>query len=227
MGRATGLKEEVDVLISEAEKMLENIKSNTISAIDESSKVHKIEELVNNINEIAEQTSLLSLNASIEAARAGEAGKGFGVVATEIGILASQSANTANTINEIVSKVIVAVNHMTDVMETTLSFLETKVYGSYKKFTDVSERYVVDAQQTEAFMTTISHSTESLKRTLGSISEFMNGISATITEAAIGVTDISDKSTKITDLATHNKDEVEIAVEYTNEMKEIVNQFKL
>lgn len=55
------------------------------------------------IQGIAEQTKLLSLNASIEAARAGEAGKGFAVVADEVGKLAQQSSNAAVKITDSVS----------------------------------------------------------------------------------------------------------------------------
>ncbi|MGN0151633.1 MAG: methyl-accepting chemotaxis protein [Wujia sp.] len=63
----------------------------------------QIREASNFISEIAEQTTLLSLNANIEAARAGESGKGFAVVATEIQGLAVESTNTADKINEIVA----------------------------------------------------------------------------------------------------------------------------
>ncbi len=58
------------------------------------------------ITDIAEQTHLLSLNASIEAARAGDYGKGFAVVATEIGILAAQSKEAAVSINKIVEALV-------------------------------------------------------------------------------------------------------------------------
>ncbi|HEX3022883.1 MAG TPA: methyl-accepting chemotaxis protein, partial [Lachnospiraceae bacterium] len=64
-----------------------------------------IEGIVVLMNEIAEQTSLLSLNASIEAARAGEAGRGFAVVAEEIRKLADQSQQSANRIGSIVSSI--------------------------------------------------------------------------------------------------------------------------
>lgn len=66
----------------------------------------KIREVIEMITSIADQTNLLSLNASIEAARAGEAGKGFAVVASEIQQLATQSNESANKIAEIIALLI-------------------------------------------------------------------------------------------------------------------------
>ncbi len=64
-----------------------------------------IARIIETINDIAEETNLLSLNASIEAARAGESGRGFAVVAQSIGKLAAQSMSAGNEITQIVASI--------------------------------------------------------------------------------------------------------------------------
>lgn len=75
----------------------------TIDKVENASEqITSITEVIGNI---ADETSLLSLNASIEAARAGEAGKGFAVVATEIGKLAQTSMDSVRNINELILEI--------------------------------------------------------------------------------------------------------------------------
>ena len=75
-----------------------------IEELEKKSRV--IGEFVNTINDIAEETNLLSLNASIEAARAGEAGRGFAVVAEAIRKLADGSSQAASEINKVVEEIV-------------------------------------------------------------------------------------------------------------------------
>ncbi len=79
--------------------------------------VEEIKDAVSLISSIADQTNLLSLNASIEAARAGEAGRGFAVVATEIQQLADQSNSSAETIFGVISALIEDFQEILEIMD--------------------------------------------------------------------------------------------------------------
>lgn len=80
----------------------------------------EIENIISAIEDIASQTNLLSLNASIEAARAGEAGKGFAVVAEQIGKLAEESARSAVSTRELISKSLAEIEVGNKIVEDTM-----------------------------------------------------------------------------------------------------------
>ena len=79
----------------------------------------EIEKIIDEINSIAQQTNMLSLNASIEAARAGEMGRGFAVVAAQIGELAARSGQAAKETNELITNSIHAVEDGKGITEKT------------------------------------------------------------------------------------------------------------
>lgn len=109
--------ERLNLSISEVEDSVVSLKD---AVVEVDSQANKIVEIINMIDDIANQTNLLSLNASIEASRAGEAGAGFAIVATEIRKLAEQSKKAADEIAEII-------NNMTDVAKNTTSRTEATI----------------------------------------------------------------------------------------------------
>ena len=159
--------------------------------------MEKINELTEVIMRISSQTSLLALNASIEAARAGEAGKGFAVVATEIGNLANQTSETVADINNIVAEVNMVVRDMGTTLNDTTQFMENQVVPDYQAFYDVSNQYNDDSVAVKKSMTSIQESVVQLNETILLVTDGLEGISKTINESAIGVSDIAEKTASV------------------------------
>ena len=116
--------------------------------INETSK--KIQNIIADIEDIASQTNLLSLNAAIEAARAGESGKGFAVVANQVNVLADQSAQAAKESATLIETSVKAVEKGMVIAEQTASQLQGVAEDSQvitKEVTNIAE--TLETQTTE------------------------------------------------------------------------------
>ncbi len=129
-GAETSAKEteRVTVMVVESQKQVNQMMEAMLNMQETSKKVVGI---IQTIEEIADQTNLLSLNASIEAARAGEAGRGFAVVAGEIGKLAEESSAAASTTRELIGLSIeeiekgnVIANEVVESLHTTMDAIK-------------------------------------------------------------------------------------------------------
>lgn len=128
----------------EAKKAAEDAEGSTqeikelIAAMEHITETSKeIENIIGDIEDIASQTNLLSLNASIEAARAGEAGKGFAVVADQIGKLAADSAQSAVNTRDLIGKSLIEIENGNAITHRTALTLQNVIEGM-KQFSEIS-----------------------------------------------------------------------------------------
>lgn len=131
-----------------------------IGRINDTSK--QIENIISEIEDIASQTNLLSLNAAIEAARAGEAGKGFAVVAGQIRSLSEQSAKAAVDTRQLIESAIAVSNEGNEAAERVSTSIEKVINGmkevadSSQKLSEIAEEQAKAMEQAEAGINQIS-----------------------------------------------------------------------
>lgn len=141
LATATVVVEQVEANRNDSEKsaaytrevadMMKNSKEQMAAMRDAMDKIqessNKVVGIIKTIEDIADQTNLLSLNASIEAARAGEAGKGFAVVAGEIGSLANESADAVNTTRNLIAVSLEEIEKGNQIVNEVVESLENAV----------------------------------------------------------------------------------------------------
>ena len=163
---------------------------NTMKRISDTSS--KIESIIGEIEEIAAQTNLLSLNAAIEAARAGEAGRGFAVVADQIRTLAEQSAKSAVNTRELIEGSVYEVGVGTKAALKTADVLNG-VVNSVEEIADISKELSDNVTvQVEAV--------EQANAGINKISEVVESISATAQEAFATSEELSAQATSMDEL---------------------------
>jgi methyl-accepting chemotaxis protein len=166
-------------IIQEIEKLAE--KSSSINSI------------INVINDIANQTNLLSLNASIEASRAGEYGRGFAVVASEIRNLAEQSKSSVNDIKFIIESILEDTINVVEIarkVESVLKLQESAVKNTTDSYQDINE----SVEKLVVFLKQISENVDSINETRVTTLSSIENISAVLEEIAAASNNVSQSS---------------------------------
>ena len=157
---------------------------NAMSEINGTSS--KIANIIKTIQDISEQTNILSINASIEAARVGAAGKGFAVVAGEVGKLAEKTAQAAKTTTGLIQSSIDSVKHGTVIANETAETL-----GKIVEKTDTTSKVVEDIADAS------TKQAESVKDVLTG----MNSISAAVNQVSDSARECADSSEELAEQA--------------------------
>jgi methyl-accepting chemotaxis protein len=150
----------------------------------------EIAQIVTAISEIANQTNLLSLNASIEAARAGEHGRGFNVVAMEIRKLAEQSGQSAENISRIIKSVqnnveqTAKVIHKSEQEVLQGSNLMADVNSTFHAISSAMDNINSQVQETSASTEELSASIEEINATMDELAKLSENSSASAQNVA-------------------------------------------
>lgn len=195
-------------------------------AVGESRNVEKINELASNILSIASQTNLLALNASIEAARAGEAGKGFAVVADEIRVLADNSRDTANDIQNISALVTGAVEKLSTSASKLLEFMKDNVMGDYDNFVEIANRYYNDVDSISQILTDFASKASLMEESMKAMDTGINDIAATVDESAKGVMGVAEDTTNLVNAISTIQEETLRNQEISKSLQEEVSRFE-
>ncbi len=149
--------------------------------------------IVKDIEDIAFQTNLLSLNAAVEAARAGDAGRGFSVVASEIRKLATKTTEASKTTAELIKKSTTSVEEGSTLISSAEQSMKHVVEGAREVANKIERISQSNIQQANFII--------QIRQSIGMISDIVQGNSATSEESAAASEELAAQAQLLRELA--------------------------
>lgn len=226
MEYSAGASESIDLLYKITETTIETIKMVYEQTNRNNESAENINKAVEIIKGLAEQTNLLSLNASIEAARAGEAGRGFAVVAEEIRNLAEESAGSAQEIEGIVKEltgnVAVSVDNM-QVVSENVEEQQTRLEETRQSFRHLYE----EIRQVEGVTVEIGSQTKELDELKQIVADSVNNLASIVQENAASTEETSASMQLVAEGIEECSKDTRFLVELSEQQNEETMKFKL
>lgn len=172
----------------------------TVSTLSEAAA--QIGDVVKLIQDIAEQTNLLALNATIEAARAGEAGKGFAVVASEVKNLANQTARATEDISK---KIVTVQTVSTDTVSAIRSIGKT-----IEQMNTITSAIANAIQEQNAATKEISNNVQQASAGTSEVSSNIVGVTQAATEARGAATEVLSASSELSKQSERLRSEIDM-----------------
>ncbi|WP_068675225.1 methyl-accepting chemotaxis protein [Oceanobacillus sp. Castelsardo] len=208
-------------------KKIDQIVLNSVQKVQGLDKhSQKISNLVTVIQNVADQTNLLSLNAAIEAARAGEHGKGFAVVADEVRKLAEQVSDSVTDITDIVTNIQNETNLVTESLEGGYKEVQLgteQIETTGETFGNISEAVTEMVNSITVISENLSEMAASAQEMNGSIEE----IAAISEESAAGIEETSASSEQSSSIMEEVAASSEQLAKLAEELNGLVRVFKL
>lgn len=212
------------VKLNEDTKITFNEVSIAIDTLNDFSK--SIENIVSEINNISEQTNLLSLNASIEAARAGENGKGFAVVATEVGKLAKQSGEATKTIQKTIANIQTQIKETKDKTDHTLYTFMKQVNELSSVKENVNDLSNLLSKSNGSFSQISSMYTE-MNQQQTAIQDDIMSVTAVCEETAAATEEVTATIQQMNSNMSHFSDDLDEVAQSIQKLQNQTNQFEL